>query len=206
MPKTQQEYVLTEKEIETLFQESLRKYKDVIGDCHRINRHLLKELDISEEGKQLMHETGQRIINGKKQQKKSVLDNKLERVGFQIIDPYYIAGLKPISPLIYKAFFQAGVTSNKLQTQFNIHAVNEGFEELGGNSHYRFKKKFYAHGKSYKKRLKRKGILKKFPDHDVPSSDTPASKFLPMSWMTDYLDKMRSTAKENGYMELIQDG
>lgn len=203
MPQEKTEYVLTEQEVSDLFDESLRKYKNVLGQCHEIYHHLKNELELEEEEVELLEQTANHIVYQKQEQKKRVLNNKMERVGFQVADPYYLACLKPISPLIYRAFFQNGLTSNKVETQFHIYAVNEGFEDLGGNAHYKFKRKFYAEGRNYYKRLKARGILKKFPDKDVPGGE-PSNKHIMMSWVTDYLDKMRKAAQNNDKMNLVK--
>lgn len=201
--KEETEYILTEQEIYDLFQESMKKYKNVVGSCNPIYQHLVDKLDLSDEEKRFMEATASRITHAKKNQRDRVLNNELERVGFQIADPYYIACMKPISPLIYKAFYVSGQTSDDVKQRFNINAINEGFEQLGGNAHYRFKRKFYAEGRNYYKRLKAKGILGKYPKKSVPDGE-PSSKYLPSSWIQDYLDKMRVAGRKDNYTHLIQ--
>ena len=206
--KKDQEFIFTEKEIVSLYDLSLKKYKDTICSCNRIYQHLKKELDLDKEAVQLLEETPMHIIEQKRNQKEKVLNNKLERIGFQVKDPYYIACMKPISPLIFEAFFKRGQTSSDLDSRFNVHGINEGFEELGGNSHHKFKRKFGVQGRRYYQRLHDAGVLEKFPNTSQPKGDpedySPRNKHLPKSWIMDYLDKMRVTAKKHGYRDLIE--
>lgn len=203
MKNQQQNYVLTEEEIAKLFELSLDKYKTVLSNCNPIYRHLVEELRISNEAKQLFNDTSTRIVNEKNSQKEDVLRNELERSGFQVSDPYYIACMKPLAPLIYKAFFTKGQKSNDIKQRYEIKAINQGFQDMGGNAASRFKRKFYSQGTKYYKKLKAEGILKKFPNKKVPKGGAN-NGFIPESWIRDYLDKMRTTAKQKDYTHLIE--
>lgn len=210
MTQTQkkQEYILTEREIVTLYEESLRKYKNMVGICNPIYQRLKNQTGLEKREVQLMEETAMYIINEKRDQKDRVLNNELERIGFQVKDPYYIACVKPLSPLIYHAFFKRGQTSNDVDNRFSIHGINEGFEQIGGNAHHKFKRKFGVEGRRYYQRLHKEGVLEKFPNASRPTGEpedySPSNKHLPKSWIMDYLNKMRKTSQKHGYNDLIE--
>lgn len=205
---TDKQYVLNENEINKLFEFSKQKYGKVSADCNRIYQHQKKELGVTKEEEQLIQATAKRITSTKDQQLERVLNNKMQRIGFQTVDPYYIACVKPLGPVIFKAFFQKGLTSQNVDQQFAIEGINEGFEDLIGNAHYRFKRKFYKHGNDYYKKLDKHAILDKFPNRSYDKDKEnrgPANKQISMSWITDFLDHMRATAKQQDYNHLIQE-
>jgi len=200
-------YVLSESEINKLFEFSKQKYGRMCASANRLYQHQKKELSITKEEEQLIQATGKRIVNMKDKQLERVLNNKMQRIGYQTVDPYYIACVKPLGPVILKAFYKKGLTSQNVDQQFAIEGINEGFEDLIGNAHYKFKRKFYSEGGNYYKRLHRHGILDKFPDrsYDPQKEDRgPANKQISMSFITDFLDHMRATAKQQDYTHLIQ--
>lgn len=204
---TGKQYVLSEAELNKLFEFSKQKYSRLVAECNPIYQHQKKQLNITKEEEQLIHATAKRIIGKKDRQLENVLDNKMQRIGFQTIDPYYIACVKPLGPVVLKAFYQKGLTSQNVDQQFAIEGINEGLEDLIGNAHYRFKRKFYKRGDSYYKTLSRNGILEKFPGREYnKDNDGPAHKQISMSWITDFLDHMRATSKQQGYNHLIQKG
>lgn len=210
MPQKQKksEFTLSEQDIATLYSESLRKYKNVVGICNPIYQRLKNEIDLDKRETQLLEETAMYIIQDRKEQKERVLNNELERIGFQVKDPYYIACMKPISPLIYEAFFKRGQTSNDVDNRFSIHGINEGFEQMGGNAHHKFKRKFGVEGRRYYQRLHKEGVLEKYPNTSCPTGEpedySPRNKHLPKSWIMDYLNKMRKASKKHGYNDLIE--
>jgi hypothetical protein len=204
---SEKQYVLSEQEMSKLFELSKHKYSKVVADCNRLYQHQKKELGITKEEEKLLQATGSRIISIKEDQMQEVLENKMQRVGFQNLDPYYIACIKPISPVIYKAFFEKNVNSQKIKQQFHIKAINEGFEDLIGNAHYQFKRKFYSHGRDYYEKLDKHAILEKFPDFNYTPGDNDgvSNKQISQSWITDYLDHMHATANQQGYNHLKQE-
>lgn len=200
-------HVLSEAEINRVFELSKNKYGRMNAECNRLYQHQKKELNITKEEEQLIQATGKRIVSKKDQQLERVLNNEMQRIGFQNIDPYYIACVKPLGPIILKAFFKKGLTSKNVKQQFVIEGINEGFEDLIGNAHYRFKRTFYSHGNDYYKKLDNYGILRKFPGRSYDSDKEnkgPANKQISMSWITDFLDHMRATSKQQDFNHLIQ--
>lgn len=201
-------YVLNEKQINDLFDFSKNKYGKVVTGCNRIYQYQKKELGIEKEEEQLIQATAKRIVDKKNQQRERVLNNEMQRIGFQTIDPYYIACVKPLGPIIYKAFFEKGITSQNVKQQFAIEGINEGFEDYIGNAHYRFKRKFYSYGDDYYRKLDKHAIMDKFADrsYDKSKSDRgPNNKQISESWITDFLDHMRTTAKKQDFNHLIKD-